>query len=99
MAAQPAPKIKHRLKPLSDEELDAVEELHGSLLDCPTCLASRIQVGPDVYGWENGTYRYRGVEYECDCDTQKALRKHYLLANIGDQYQRLNWDDYDGPEV
>jgi DNA replication protein DnaC len=38
------------------------------------------------------------VEYECDCETQIALRKHYLLANIGDQYQRLDWADYDGPE-
>lgn len=99
MEPHPSPKIKHKLRPLSDEELDEVEDRHGSLLDCPTCLASRIKVSPDVYGWENGTYKYRGTLYQCDCDTQKNLRKHYLLANIGDQYQRLNWDDYDGPEV
>jgi len=26
------------------------------------------------------------------------LRKHYLLANIGDQYMRLDWRDYDGAQ-
>jgi len=39
-----------------------------------------------------------GKEYKCDCDTQIALRKHYLLAGIGDQYQRLDWADYRGSQ-
>lgn len=46
----------------------------------------------DQYGErENGTYRLRGEEYECDCAQQILLRKHYLLANIPDKYMRLSW--------
>lgn len=63
---------------------------------CPTCLATKIEVADGVHGWENGTYRYHGEEHPCDCDTQKTLRMHYLLANIGDQYQRLDWNDFQG---
>jgi DNA replication protein DnaC len=87
-----------RLRSLTDEEFDLAAELANHPLDqCPTCLARPIEVAPSVYGYENGRFRYRGQEYDCDCDTQKSLHKHYLVANIGDQYQRLNWDDYDGP--
>jgi DNA replication protein DnaC len=87
-----------RLRSLTDEEYDRIEELAGHSLDqCPTCLAKPIHVAPSVYGYENGTYRYRGEQYDCNCDIQRALHKAYLAANIGDQYQRLNWNDYDGP--
>jgi DNA replication protein DnaC len=81
------------------EEAERLAKLSGIPLDqCPTCLAEPIQIEPGVYGFENGTYRFRGEEHECDCDTQMALRKHYLLANIGDQYMRLDWRDYDGAQ-
>jgi DNA replication protein DnaC len=63
---------------------------------CPTCGSSVREIADGVYGRENGTYRYRGQEFDCDCDTQVALRKHYLLAGIGDQYQRLDWNDFQG---
>jgi hypothetical protein len=29
---------------------------------------------------------------------QMLLRKHYLVANIGDQYMRLDWKDYRGDD-
>lgn len=91
-----------RLRNLSDEEFEEAEALakQGTPLnECPTCGAKRIQVEPNVYGWENGTYKLYGETYDCDCQYQMKLRRHYLAANIGDQYQRLNWDDYDVPEV
>jgi hypothetical protein len=47
--------------------------------------------GGEYYGREYGTYKLDGEVHPCDCDEQIALRKHYLLANIGDQYMRLNW--------
>lgn len=50
---------------------------------CPTCL-------------KKGTYRWRGIEYECDCYAQLNLHKHYLWAGIGLPFQRLDWDDYHG---
>jgi DNA replication protein DnaC len=44
----------------------------------------------------NGTYKYLGKEYDCECDAQIALRSRYLVANIGEQYQRLDWDEWTG---
>lgn len=90
------------MRRLTNSEYDDAERialLSGiPLSQCPTCLAKEEQVAPGVYGFENGTYHFRGVEVQCDCQRQMRLRKHYLLANIGDQYMRLDWRDYTGDE-
>lgn len=69
---------------------------------CPTCQ-SRLTLNPDTGGYERtegGSYKFRGAEHECNCERQVELRKHYLLANIPDQYMRLNWkEDFDGSET
>jgi DNA replication protein DnaC len=70
-----------------------------SLAVCPTCGSSRLDVDEDNYGWEEGTYLLDGVEHRCDCQTQLDLFIHYTLANIGDQYQRLNWKDFSGSQA
>jgi DNA replication protein DnaC len=91
-----------KLPTLRNKDLEQVLEIARKsgipLTTCPTCMAEPIDVEPGVEGWENGTYKFRGKTYDCDCETQMALRKHYLLANIGDQYQRLDWKDYTGSE-
>ena len=91
---------KRKLPRLTNREYDYVATLCRNsgipISQCPTCLAKKVEIEDGVWGWVNGTYRYRGVEWPCDCDRQIALRIHYLLANIGDQYQRLNWDDFTG---
>jgi hypothetical protein len=74
------------------------------LSQCPTCLSKEEHLttpdGGEYYGREYGTYVIDGVSHPCDCDDQINLRKHYLLSNIGDQYQRLNWDrDYPDLDV
>lgn len=74
------------------------------LSQCPTCLSKEEVLttpeGGEYFGREYGTYTLDGIAYPCDCDQQINLRKHYLLANIGDQYQRLNWDtDYTDLDV
>lgn len=51
---------------------------------CPTCNAT-------------GTYRWRGKEHSCDCEEQLQLHKWYLASGIGVTYQRLDFDDYQGP--
>lgn len=68
------------------------------ITQCPTCGSKATAVDEDNFGWENGTYRYQGEVHRCDCDTQMQLRKHYLLANIGDQYQRLDWANFQGSD-
>ncbi len=84
-----------RLKNAEFEQVDRVARGLGIPLDqCPTCLAKRIEVEPDLWGFENGTYWNKGIEYDCDCETQMQLRKHYMLAGIPDQYMRLAWDDF-----
>lgn len=88
------------LRRLTDEEAQVVARrarLSGIKPDdCPTCL-SKLLEGER----ENGTYKFMGEEHPCDCESQVILRKHYLLANIPDQYMRLNWyRDFDGsPEA
>jgi DNA replication protein DnaC len=90
-----------KLRYLRDSELPEVEErarLSGISLDtCPTC-GSKLEYREEWGGYdrENGTYRFRGKVRDCDCESQISLRKHYLLANIPMQYQRLNWEEYDG---
>lgn len=51
---------------------------------CPTCD-------------KTGSYLWKGQRWDCDCEYQLQLHKHYLAAGIGVTYQRLDWDDYDGP--
>jgi DNA replication protein DnaC len=87
---------------LSDSEFNeaarAARATGIPLSECPTCGATKIEVEPGVYGWENGTYTYHGKEYECNCREQMELRKHYLLSNIPKQYQELDWADFHGDE-
>lgn len=93
-----------RLKRLSDPDYTRAEELarmSGISLDvCPTCGGKEetIPNSGGVVEFKSGTYRYMGDEHFCDCQAQIALRARYLLANIGEQYMRLDWDDYIGPE-
>ena len=47
---------------------------------CPTCN-------------DSGFYQFESASNECDCDTQKGLRRHYLYANIGMRYHSLSFDD------
>jgi DNA replication protein DnaC len=91
-----------KMRRLTNAEFERAEALARAagvpLNHCPTCLAKPIEIAPDVWVFINGQYKLYGETYDCDCDTQIALRKHYLLANIGDQYQRLNWADYKGQQ-
>lgn len=66
------------------------------LSQCPTCLSTDIEIDENTHGREFGSYRYRGQDHPCDCEVQMLLRRHYLLAGIGDQYQRLDWRDFRG---
>lgn len=91
-----------RLPRLTNDEYDCVSAIARKsgipLSQCPTCGAKDIRVDENHYGWENGTYRLDGKELPCDCQTQMDLRKHYYLANIGDQFQRLNWSEWYGSQ-
>lgn len=86
-----------RLSNADYERVETLATLGGISLDqCPTCLTRPTEVAPDNFVRIPGTYRYKGETYPCDCEQQIQLRKHYLLANIGDQYQRLDWAEFSG---
>jgi len=53
---------------------------------CPTCQ-------------KKGIYHWHGQDYPCNCVAQLQLYKHYLAAGIGPTYQRLDWEDYKGPQA
>jgi DNA replication protein DnaC len=55
---------------------------------CPTCLSKADEFGEREWG----QYKLDGQWYDCHCEYQISLRKHYLLANIPDQYMRLSWE-------
>lgn len=91
----------YKLKNLTDQEYDLATKLAKSKLpldQCPTC-GSKMEAIPGSGGVKqriNGTYKYLGKEYDCECEAQIALRSRYLVANIGEQYQRLDWDEWTG---
>lgn len=92
-------KQEMNLRRLSNEEYDEAEaKAKWSFDQCPTCGTTREEVQPGVWGWENGTYRLWGEEYNCDCSNQMALYRQYVVANIPEEYMRLNWLDYDGSQ-
>lgn len=92
-----------RLRVLTDKEIaEITPKARASRIPldtCPTCK-SELEYVEDEGGFSRieGTYTFRGNTYDCDCVYQIQLRKHYLLANIPEQYQRLDWDDYDGSQ-
>lgn len=69
---------------LSDADAERIYENNPGLFD--SCITCR----------DEGIYYFRGQEYKCDCDRQMQLYKHYLNANIGLLYQRLDFQDYEG---
>lgn len=66
----------------SDEEYDRLVERFPSHHSdvCPTC-------------GDTGEFRYKNLQWDCDCKTQKALTRHYLYANLGRTYHTLGFDD------
>ncbi len=78
-----------RTRYLDDDEAARLYRNHPNLgrsyqTYCPTCDTT-------------GSYRWRGTIHVCDCEYQLQLHKHYLASGVGVTYQRLDWDDYQGP--
>jgi DNA replication protein DnaC len=93
-----------KLRRLSDPEYVEAERMaraSGKSLDvCPTCKGREEEI-PGSGGekrFVSRTYRLWGEEYPCHCQGQIALFARYLVANIGEQYMRLNWADYTGSQ-
>lgn len=83
-------------KPLSDQEYDLIHR-YARLDVCPTCggREERMEEGA-IPQWKSPGYTFNGKHHDCDCRLQLMLYSRYLLANIGTQYMRLDWDDFSG---
>jgi DNA replication protein DnaC len=66
---------------LSDAELERIKEEYSFSGTCPTCLGK-------------GSYRLYDEEHECNCPEQIRLTKAYYLANIGQHFHVLGWDNF-----
>src|SRR6476469_10476839 len=61
---------------LNDSDRLHLEKFFRLTSVCPTCS-------------DRGVYRLDGEEFECDCEIQKLLYKHYLAANIPSRYHDI----------
>jgi DNA replication protein DnaC len=94
--------IDLKVKFFSDRDrAELYEEFGGELPEsvregCPTCfgknsIGERVKVG-------NREHQTNAGWTPCFCQEQLSRYKHYLWANIGDVYQRLDWDDWVGEQ-
>lgn len=72
------------MKPLTNIGLKRARSL-GYDGTCPTCRGKLA-------------YNLDGEEYDCDCEEQMRLQRHYLAANIGSLYHIIHFNDFFDPE-
>src|SRR5258708_1882580 len=77
-----------RYRFLSESDAEYLYEKYTNLKPdyeefCPTCGKQESPI----------------IEYQCDCQLQLQLYKHYLNAGIGAKFHRMTWDDYVGDEA
>lgn len=89
-----------KLRQLSDDEFERARKLANDtsvpMHMCPTCKSIPEEI-PDSGGVKerkSSTYKLYDEVFSCDCERQIKLRRHYLAANIGNQYQELDWSRF-----
>lgn len=70
---------------IDDQTLKRIRQLHPNIERCPTCSGRQ-------------KYVLEGVTYECDCEFQVLLQKHYFAANIGRAYHTLCFEHFIGDD-
>lgn len=78
--------VNLRRRKIDDSTYDRITEYYPVSDKCPTCG-----------GLEKYNLDY--ITYECDCELQKLLQRHYFAANIGREYHDICLKDFDGPDA
>lgn len=68
---------------IDDPTYERIARLFPIAKNCPTC---------DDKTW----YRLDFTKYDCDCEVQKLLQRHYFAANIGREYHDICLKDFEG---
>lgn len=71
---------------IEDTAYDRISLMYPINDVCPTCG------GLERYNLDFKTY-------ECDCELQKMLQRHYLAANIGREYHDICLSDFEGDDA
>lgn len=74
------------LKPVDDATYDRIETYYPVSKSCPTCNG-------------RGKYTLHFETFDCDCDLQRLLQKHYFAANIGREYHDICLKDFSGEDT
>ena len=72
---------KNLLNKIDDSTFDHISHYFNLNGGCPTCGGRR-------------KYTLNFETYECDCEMQMLLQRHYLAANIGKEYHNICLDDF-----
>lgn len=68
---------------INDSAYDRIAATFPASRGCPTCD-------------DNGYYILEGQRFECDCEIQKLLQRHYLAANIPVEYHDICFEHFFG---
>lgn len=71
---------------INDDSYDFIEKSYPVTGKCPTCGGLK-------------KYRLDFETFECDCELQALLQRHYFKANIGREYHDICLKDFDGEDT
>lgn len=70
---------------IGDDAFNRINDFPISPINsCPTCDGKKY-------------YHLDGKSYECNCEVQRLLQRHYFAANIGREYHDICLKDFIGP--
>lgn len=61
---------------INNDSYDRIQAQFPVLKSCPTCDGNKY-------------YILKGERFDCDCETQSLLQRHYFAANIGREYHDI----------
>ena len=72
-------------KKIDNALYERIETFFPLATECPTCQG-------------RGEYTLDFKRYECDCEIQRLLQKHFFAANIGREYHDICLEDFEGED-
>jgi DNA replication protein DnaC len=74
-----------RNRAIDDQTYSRIETFYPLAKICPTCAGKE-------------KYNLDGLTFECDCEIQRILQRHYFASNIGREYHDICLHHFEGPD-